>query len=221
MEEERLLPPASAAMDKPAKHRQPACPRQKYSSKVSEALRLIGTSSAAGEIRSFKSHWLLSHAPDVSSWRRKTARELAPTPPWPPKVGNSGGVSATLVPQRPLFVRLDYCPGPTRFTIPGSSPALTFNPLLAGVAEAEGRGARRRKVSAERRGRSRRRPQSAGAVSGRPLVAKRPPPLCRNAPLEVGDLCRLLALGVRLCEEKRRSPEGNSNPAPTAGPRTP
>lgn len=33
-------------------------------------------------------------------------------------------------------------------------------------------------------------------------------------PLEVGDLCRLLALGVRLCEEKRRSPEGNSNPAP-------
>lgn len=29
------LPPASAAMDKPAKHSNPACPRQKYSSKVS------------------------------------------------------------------------------------------------------------------------------------------------------------------------------------------
>lgn len=70
-------------------------------------------------------------------------------------------------------------------------------------------------------GRSRRRPQSAGAVSGRPLVAKRPPPLCRNAPSGSRRSLPSLAPGGPPCEEKRRSPEGNSNPGPTAGPWTP
>ena len=116
------LPPASVTTDKPTSTATQPAPARNTVQRLAEALRLIRTSSAAGEIRSVKSHRLLSHAPDVSSWRRKTARELAPIPPWPPKVGNSGVSQDTLVPRRPLFVRLDYCPGPTRFTIPGSSP---------------------------------------------------------------------------------------------------
>lgn len=83
-----FLPPLPPWTSPPSTATQPA-PARNTVQRLAEALRLIGTSSAAGEIRSFKSHWLLSHAPDVSCWRRKTARELAPTPPWPPKVGNS------------------------------------------------------------------------------------------------------------------------------------
>lgn len=84
------LPPASVATDKPTSTATQPAPARNTVQRLAEALRLIRTGSAAGKIRSVKSHRLLSHAPDVSSWRRKTARELAPIPPWPPKVGNSG-----------------------------------------------------------------------------------------------------------------------------------
>lgn len=116
------FPPASAAMDKPGQAQQPSLPPARNTvQRLAEALRLIGTSSAAGEIRSFKSHWLLSHAPDVSSGGGKTARELAPTPPWPPKVGNLE-VSQPPWCHSPLFVRLPLpWPAPGSLS-PGSSP---------------------------------------------------------------------------------------------------
>lgn len=134
MEEKRPLPPASSATEKPAKQATQPAPRQKHSSKVSGSAAFNKRPSRRpGNSSPSKESPAVCHAPDVSSWRRETRPgnwHLDP-PPCPPELGN-GGVSATPVPRRPPFVRLDYCPDPTRFTVPGSSP-LTFNPLPAGV----------------------------------------------------------------------------------------